>query len=171
VDNIRNEPEEHLVFIALGTNLGDRLANLQTAIRLLPPNVKLVAQSPVYQTTPWGYEDQPDFLNQVIQAETSLPPEELLADLKEIEIRVGRKPSFRYGPRVVDMDILFYDKLVLDQSGLQIPHPRLHERAFVLVPLHDLAPELKHPVLNATVGELLSGVDVSEVTPFAYQET
>lgn len=166
MDNIRSA-DEHLVYIALGTNLGDRLANLQTAIRLLPPHVKLVAQSSVYQTAPWGYEDQPDFLNQVIQAQTSLPPDELLSYLKEIEIQVGRKPSFRYGPRVVDLDILFYSDLVLAQPGLQIPHPRLHERAFVLVPLHDLAPKLKHPVLNVTVGELLSGVDASQVTPFA----
>ncbi|HBX71072.1 MAG TPA: 2-amino-4-hydroxy-6-hydroxymethyldihydropteridine diphosphokinase, partial [Chloroflexi bacterium] len=103
------------IYIALGTNLGDRLANLQSAIRQMPPEVTILAQSPIYQTPPWGYADQPDFLNQVVMAETNLPPQALLAYLKTLEIRVGRMPTFRYGPRVVDLDILFYGDLIYAQ--------------------------------------------------------
>ena len=141
--------------------------NLQTAIQMLSPWVAVVAQSPVYQTPPWGYEDQPDFLNQVVFAKTAQQPEGLLKFLKQIEVRVGRTPTFQYGPRVVDLDILFYDDLVIELAGLQIPHPRLHERAFVLVPLNDLNPDLRHPVFAVTIQELLLKVDASGVTRFA----
>jgi 2-amino-4-hydroxy-6-hydroxymethyldihydropteridine diphosphokinase len=151
------------VYIALGSNLGDRAANLREAIRRLPPLVTVLAQSPVYRTKPWGYTDQPDFLNQVIFAETACTPEALLAHLKEIEITVGRTPTFRYGPRVVDLDILFFGDLTVSLPDLEIPHPRLHERAFVLVPLNDLNPGLRHPVTNQTVGEMLAQVDASGV--------
>jgi 2-amino-4-hydroxy-6-hydroxymethyldihydropteridine diphosphokinase len=144
----------HTVYIALGTNLGDRLKTLKDAIAHLPPMVLPLAASPVYQTAPWGYSDQPDYLNQVIEAETGLKPIDLLKYLKELEVRLGRRPTFRYGPRVIDMDILFYDDLLLETPELVIPHPRLHERDFVLVPLADLAPNKYHPVLGKTVGEL-----------------
>ena len=154
------------VYIALGTNLGNRLANLQNAVQMLSPAVDIMALSPVYQTPPWGYADQPDFLNQVVFARTSSPPEDLLKQLKGIEVQVGRTPTFRYGPRVVDLDILFYDDWVVDLPGLQIPHPRLHERAFVLVPLNDLQPALRHPVLEQTIQELLQKVDVTGVAQF-----
>ncbi len=155
------------VYIALGTNLGDRLANLQTAIQMFSPGVEVVAQSPVYQTPPWGYEKQPDFLNQVVFAETSLSPNDLLKFLKQIEVRIGRTPTFQFGPRVVDLDILFFDDWVVEFSGLQIPHPRLHERAFVLVPLNDLNPNLRHPVLGGSIQELLLNFDISGVKRFS----
>jgi 2-amino-4-hydroxy-6-hydroxymethyldihydropteridine diphosphokinase len=144
----------HTVFIALGTNLGDRLKTLQEAIAQLPPRVMPRSTSSIYQTAPWGYSDQPDYLNQVIEAETELEPLPLLKYLKKLERKLGRRPTFRYGPRVIDMDILFYDDLVLETPELVIPHPRLHERDFVLVPLADLAPNKAHPVLGKTVEEL-----------------
>ncbi|MBU0510313.1 MAG: 2-amino-4-hydroxy-6-hydroxymethyldihydropteridine diphosphokinase [Chloroflexi bacterium] len=157
----------HIIYIALGTNLGDRPANLLAAVAALPPDVCVTAESPVYQTAPWGYTDQPDFLNQVVRGETVLPPNKLLAYLKEIETNVGRTPTFRYGPRVVDLDILFYDNLTLEQPDLTIPHPRLHERAFVLIPLADLAPSLRHPISKATISELLANVDTVEIERFS----
>jgi 2-amino-4-hydroxy-6-hydroxymethyldihydropteridine diphosphokinase len=148
-----------IVYLALGSNLGDRPANLRAALEALPPEVRLMDESPVYETPPWGYADQPAFLNMAVKAETGLAPRELLAYLKGIEIRLGRTPTFRNGPRQIDIDILFLDDLVLDEDGLIIPHPRLHERAFVLVPLADVAAQVVHPVLKKSVLELLAKVD------------
>ena len=128
----------HTVFIALGTNLGKRKANLRAAIKALPPDVTVLAESHVYETPPWGYEDQPAFLNMAVKAETEMEPEPLLKYLKQLEVELGREQNFRWGPRLIDLDILFYDDLVIDTPPLVIPHPRLHERAFVLVPLADV---------------------------------
>lgn len=157
----------HTVFIALGSNLGDRLSNLREAIAALPPLVQPEMCSPVYETPPWGYTDQPRFLNQVIRAQTDLEPLALLDHLKKVEGRIGRKQTFRYGPRVIDLDILFYDDLVLEASGLDIPHPRLPGRAFVLLPLAQIDPELRHPLLGLTVRELLGEVDSQDIEWYA----
>ena len=156
----------HVVYIALGTNLGNRLDNLRAAFGALPPEVSVLAESHVYETPPWGYEDQPSFLNMVIKAETELEPEQLLQYLKELETELGREQSFHWGPRLIDLDILFYDDLVLDSPPLIIPHPRLHERAFVLVPLMDLAPELIHPVFKKSVRELIAEVNTQGIVRF-----
>ena len=136
-----NHSMTHTVYIALGTNLGERLDNLRTAIAALAPGVLMLTKSHVYETPPWGYEDQPAFLNMVVKVETGLEPEPLLTYLKQIEAGLGREKSVRWGPRLIDLDILFYDDLVIDTPPLVIPHPRLHERAFVLVPLADVAPD------------------------------
>ncbi len=143
------------VFLAMGTNLGDRLANLHSALQALPPDVQPVRASQVYETAPWGVQDQPDFLNQVIEAETDLTPESLLAYLKSIEAKLGRAPTYRYGPRLIDLDIVFYENWVLDQPDLAIPHPRISERAFVLVPLVEIAPDLVDPVSGQRVSSWL----------------
>jgi 2-amino-4-hydroxy-6-hydroxymethyldihydropteridine diphosphokinase len=158
-----NDNHAHLIYLAAGTNLGDRLANLKAAEAALPPHVKVLQVSPIYQTPPWGYTDQPDFLNLVFKAETSLSPQELLKFLKMLETELGRKPGIRFGPRLIDLDILFYDDLVLDVEGLSIPHPRLVERAFVLVPLVAIAPELVHPILGLRMDQLLQGVNSSDI--------
>jgi 2-amino-4-hydroxy-6-hydroxymethyldihydropteridine diphosphokinase len=151
------------VTLALGTNLGDRPANLRSAIAALPPAVTVLEQSRVYETLPWGVTEQPSFLNMVITGETDLTPQELLKNLKELETRLGRIPSIHYGPRKIDIDILFYDALILDTPQLILPHPHMHERAFVLVPLAELAPDQIHPVMGRTIRQLLADVDTSGV--------
>jgi 2-amino-4-hydroxy-6-hydroxymethyldihydropteridine diphosphokinase len=156
----------HAVYLALGTNLGERHANLRAAIEALSPDVKVIAESKVYETPPWGYENQPAFLNMAVKCETNLEPESLLKRLKQFEVQLGREQSFRWGPRLIDIDVLFYDDLILESESLIIPHPRLHERAFVLVPLADIAPDFVHPVLKKTIKELLASMDIDDIHPY-----
>ena len=153
----------HQLYLSLGTNLGDRLANLLNAITYLPPKVNPVVRSSIYESAPWGYSDQPAFLNQIIKGATDLEPLDLLAFFKSTEVQMGRQETFRFGPRLIDLDILFYDELVLETPTLTIPHPRIAERAFILVPLAEIAPELIHPVLGKSIQQLKTGVDLSSV--------
>ena len=155
-------PEER-VFIALGTNLGDRQANLRLARSSLSPEIRIQACSSIYQTPPWGYEEQPEFLNQVLEVRTALEPLPLLDALKAFEAQMGRLKTFRYGPRLIDLDILFYGQRIIETERLTLPHPRLHERAFVLVPLHEIAPDFVHPVFDETITTLLDKVDTEGV--------
>jgi len=140
------------------------MGNLAAAVEAMPPEVQPISASPIYETEPWGYTEQARFLNQVISAETGLPPEELLAYIKNIEKNVGRTPTFRNGPREIDIDILLYGDLILDIPGLTIPHPRLHERAFMLVPLADITQDLVHPVINNTIFALLKSMPREGIT-------
>jgi 2-amino-4-hydroxy-6-hydroxymethyldihydropteridine diphosphokinase len=158
--------KEHIVYLALGTNLGDRLSNLKQAIAALTPQLEVKAKSQVYETPPWGFEDQPKFLNQVIKANTYLDPEPLLKHLKRLEVALGRKESFPNGPRLIDMDILFYDDLVMEKPSLVLPHPRLHERGFVLLPLLEIAPNLVHPVRKQSVREMAETCDMTGIEKF-----
>lgn len=156
------------IYLALGSNQGNRLANLQQAVKELAPKVIIIRLSRIYETPPWGYTDQAAFLNQVLEASTELPPLELLGYLKQIESSLGRQPSFKYGPRTIDLDILFYENQVINLPELTIPHPHLQERAFVLVPLVELVPGLNHTVLNRPVGDLLKQVDTSGIMPLPH---
>lgn len=153
----------HKIYLGLGSNLGDRRGYLEAAIAALPAAVRVLRRSPIYETAPWGFADQADFLNMVVEAEAELAPADLLKYLKSVETAVGRQPRFRNGPREIDIDILLYDDLVSAEEGLSIPHPRLAERAFMLVPLADLAPELRLPGSETTIKELLSALDNSGV--------
>lgn len=161
------KPREQTVYIALGTNLGDRQANLSQAIVHLQPQVQILACSAIYDTPPWGFTDQPHFLNQVIQGETRLAPLELLNSLKGIETEMGRVKTIQNGPRVIDLDLLFYGDLIMDSERLILPHPRMAGRGFVLLPLADLAPELVHPRSGLRIREMLSEADCSGITQFA----
>lgn len=155
----------HTVYLALGTNLGDRMVNLTQALVLLTPFTQLRAWSKVYETPPWGYLDQPAFLNMVIEVETDLKPIDLLEKLKFLEEKIGREKSFRFGPRLIDLDILFFDDLVLHTERLEIPHPRIAERAFVLAPLAELAPERILPAGGQSIAETLSKFDLTGIRP------
>jgi len=151
------------VYLSLGTNLGNRAENLRTARQSLPPRVNLLKASSIYFTPPWGYQDQPDFLNQVVEVQTDLAPLPLLRYLKAIEAEMGRLETFRYGPRLIDIDILFYEGCIVQCEDLHIPHPRLVERAFVLVPLHEIAPDFVHPETAQSITDLLSLVSAEGV--------
>ena len=146
------------VYLSLGSNLGRREDNLRRAIGLLRRYVRPRRASSVYETAPWGFRQQPDFLNCVLEVTATLAPRQVLSSVKSLEREMGRQPGVRYGPRLIDVDILFYGGQTLEYPDLQIPHPRLHQRAFVLVPLGDLAPELSHPTLRLTMAQLADGV-------------
>jgi 2-amino-4-hydroxy-6-hydroxymethyldihydropteridine diphosphokinase len=139
-------------FLGLGSNLGDRKRNLQRAIALLEGNgTKILARSSLYQTQPVGYDDQPWFINQVIEVESYLAPWELLGLLQSIEKKMGRTKTLPNGPRVIDLDILLAEETILETETLTIPHPRLAQRNFVLVPLNEIAPDVIHPVLRRSM--------------------
>jgi 2-amino-4-hydroxy-6-hydroxymethyldihydropteridine diphosphokinase len=159
--------DNHTIYLALGSNLGDRVQNLKEAVTSLSPQMILKAKSNIYETLPWGYEDQPKFLNMALKAETYLRPEPLLKHLKRLEIALGRQASFPNGPRLIDIDILLFDNLVLNTPALTIPHPHMHERGFVLLPLMDIAPDLIHPVTKKSVREMLALNSVGGITQVA----
>lgn len=150
-------------YLGLGSNVGNRAANLRFALRLLPPLVRVEAVSSLYETQPVGPQDQPVYYNAACRLVTGLTPDGLLRHLKNVEWEVGRRPGERWGPRPIDLDILLFENLVLDGEDLTIPHPRLGERAFVLVPLSELCGELRPPTFAQTVGQLAAALDASGV--------
>jgi 2-amino-4-hydroxy-6-hydroxymethyldihydropteridine diphosphokinase len=158
------EPAE-TVFLSLGTNLGDREANLLSAISALPGvGVRVSKVSSFYETEPVDYLDQPWFWNCVVQGETNVPPEDLLRALRELERIMGSKKEIPKGPRLIDLDILLYGQKIVATDTLQIPHLRMHLRKFVLVPLVEIAPDLRHPSWDCTAREILAQIaDRSEV--------
>ncbi len=156
----------HTVYLGLGSNLGSRLTKLRLAIAGLGEKLTITAESPIYETEPWGVTDQPDFLNMCIEGKTKLGPHELLEFVKQIESSLGRRLRKRWGPREIDIDILFYDELILEDPLLTIPHKGVVERATVLLPLAEIAPDLRHPSSKKTVGELLSQVDTSGIVRY-----
>lgn len=157
------ETNGHLVFISLGTNLGDRAANLRIAREHIAAGIEITGSSSLYVTQPWGVVDQPEFLNQVVRGVTTLPPFKLLTFLKKIEKQMGRVKTFRFGPRLIDLDILLYDDRQVCNPRLTIPHPRMDQRAFVLVPLAEIAPEAIIPGTGKTVRQHLAGLDVTGI--------
>ena len=162
--------KEIIVFIALGSNLGDRSANLARARQLISAFISDFQTSSLYETAPWGVLDQPKFLNQVVKGKTTLAPLKLLGRLKAVEKTLGREKTIRYGPRIIDLDILLYGDRVIEYRRLQVPHPRMYERAFVLVPLAEIAAAMVIPPAGASVAELLSRLNTSGVTQYLEPE-
>ena len=153
----------HTVYLGLGSNLGDRNANLLAALDRLGEFMQVERVSSVYETEPLLVEDQPIFHNLVCEGMTGLEPLPLLRALKRIESDLGRVPGPRYGPRLIDIDILLFDHLILTTPELTIPHPAMLERAFALIPLAEIAPDLRHPSAKDAIAELASRLDASGV--------
>ena len=145
---------QHIIFLGLGSNVGDKEQNLEKAIEKLGEKISDIQVSKFYETEPWGYTQQDRFLNAAIRGRTILAPSGLLKFVKTVEGRVGRVARFKWGPREIDIDILFYDDLVYEDKFITIPHPFLHERKFVLEPLMDLDPNFVHPIFKKTVRQL-----------------
>jgi len=165
--------ERKKIYLSLGSNMGDREANLRAAIAALAgTGVRVTRVSSFYETEPVDFLEQPWFLNCVLEGETELEPLALLRELRQIETRMGSKKLIAKGPRLIDMDILLYGQEAIDIPELQVPHPRMTERRFVLVPLAEIAPELRHPSWNASVEELLARtVDRSAVRRYREEKT
>jgi 2-amino-4-hydroxy-6-hydroxymethyldihydropteridine diphosphokinase len=143
-------------YLLIGGNLGNRLENLAESRRLIEANAGQVSKSSsLYETEAWGMEDQPAFLNQVLRLDTELDPRQLLATILDIEHQMGRERIQKFGPRSIDIDILFFNDAIIDEPGLSIPHPQLHLRRFTLDPLNEIASSFLHPVLKKSVSALL----------------
>ncbi len=159
---INKKKDLHTVYLSIGSNIGDKRNNLEASITGLRrnPQIEVAAVSPFYRTQPQNYTDQDWFVNAVLKVKTTLLPEELLAELQSLEQRQDKngKP-FRFGPRVIDLDIIFYDDLVMKTWDLEIPHPRMQDRCFVLIPLCDIGAQKVHPVLKLTSEELLKKIE------------
>ncbi len=154
------------VHIALGSNLGNCAVNLARARQSVAAFITEIRCSSIYETPPWGVLDQPHFLNQVIRGSTTLSPLCLLDSLKAIEQDMGREKTVRFGPRVIDLDILLYGNRIINYRRLQVPHPRMAERAFVLVPLKELSPGLVIPGIGLPVEDVLAQLDTSGIQQF-----
>lgn len=150
------------VYLGLGANIGDRWANLKLALKLLGERIDITHVSSVYETEPVGFEEQPPFLNAVCIAQTDIEPCQMLSLIKGIEVSMGRKAGFRNAPRPIDIDILLYGDLVLHDPELTIPHPRMAERAFVLLPLVEVAPDVVHPFMKESIRDLAAKVGATE---------
>jgi 2-amino-4-hydroxy-6-hydroxymethyldihydropteridine diphosphokinase len=163
---------KHTYHLILGSNLGNRPQQLVDGKKLLSENAGiLTGESKIYETQPWGFEDQPWFLNQVVELESELEPLSLLDLLKVTEKELGRVPGEKWHARHIDIDILLCGSMILENEGLKLPHPHLHERNFVLIPLMDLVPLFMHPVLKKTIEELyLESRDIGEVYIFNADE-
>jgi len=156
-----------ICYIGLGSNVGDRLQNIKKAVSLIAdwPDSKILKTSSIYETEPWGVKDQAPFFNAVIEISTNLLPEVLLKHCLDTEKQMGRIRTIKWGPRIIDLDILFYGSQVIKTDTLVIPHPLLAERDFVIIPLNDIAPDFIHPVTHLSIHELTASFNLSKLHP------
>jgi len=161
-----------IAYIGLGSNIGNKSENILHALNLLNQNhdIKIIKISSFYETEPIGYEDQDWFINAVAELETYISPKRLLGILLGIEQEMGRKREIKWGPRIIDLDLLLYNELCLNKPDLIIPHPRMHERAFVLVPLAEIAENAIHPVFNQSIKEILDRLDSVKAVKLSLEE-
>ncbi len=151
-------------FIGLGSNLGEKVKNCNDALEYISEFCEVTSMSSLYESEPAGYTEQPKFVNAVVKIETDLSPHNLLNSLKLIEKKMGRETTFRWGPRIIDLDILFYDNLVIESDNLVIPHEELQKRRFVLEPILEIESDLVHPKFKVSVKEILNNLkDGSEI--------
>jgi len=169
---MKNQSRKNRVFLGLGSNIGKKRENLLKAIELIKNHgkIKLNDISKFYSSPPYGFEEQESFINCVVEIFTDLTPEELIIEVKSMEKTLGRKPTFRWGPRLIDIDILFYEDLVFETKNLKIPHPDIQNRAFVLVPMVDIDSEFVHPVLKKTMYQLMQDLDLREILQLRLEE-
>jgi 2-amino-4-hydroxy-6-hydroxymethyldihydropteridine diphosphokinase len=146
----------HKVYISIGSNIGNRKKNIRAAIERLKCAASSIRCSKPYRTAPYGYLNQPDFINMALEIETDYTPSHLLKELQEIEASLGRVRTIKWGQRTIDLDIIFYDNDIIEEAGLIIPHPDMQNRIFVLKPLMDLCPEYIHPLLKKSISSLYS---------------
>lgn len=153
------------IFLGIGSNLGDREFHLAEACRLIDllPETKIIQCSSMLETEPWGLTDQPSFKNMVIEINSNLTPEKLLENLLQIEDKMGRVRTVKWGPRIIDIDILFYNQTIIETDRLQIPHPYLPEREFVLEPFVEIAPDFKHPITGIKISEYLKIIKMEKL--------
>ena len=147
----------HLAYLLIGSNLGDKTTYLKNAGSYIQQQCgQIVKQSSFYETEPWGFTEQPSFLNQALCIQTELAPAELMHTLLQIESKMGRTRELKMGPRIIDLDILQIDQQIVDTPLLQLPHPAMHLRRFALIPMEEIAPQLMHPQFNKTIAQLLA---------------
>ncbi len=163
-DKKKQTSSKTIIYLSIGSNIGNKKDNIERAIWRLCEKCDILDISNIYFTEPVGYKEQDWFLNCHVKAETALDPDTLLSFCKSIERKLKRKKTIRNGPRIIDIDIIFFGNKIVDKKELIIPHPRMHERKFVLVPLNEICPNKKHPILNKKVKDLLAELkDESEV--------
>lgn len=156
--------KKKIVLMSLGTNMGNRLIMLTKALSELGHSgFSIIDRSKIWETTPWGFTDQPRFLNMCVSAETGLSPEEMIKMIKTIEGRLDRIKNVKWGPRNIDIDIIAIDEMVIDTPELTVPHPYMHERAFVLIPLREVAPQFTHPMTGKTLEEMICALPLEKM--------